>query len=128
MGIELGRISGPLLASNLVRKGTLAGEENLAFHNISDTDNILFIDVVNGRIGIKTGSPGLGYALHVNGNTRSLDLEVPTLFETPNYAISTNRIQNLVDKIYLQPDQTTDPQIHAPKVGTLNLRISDLLI
>jgi len=128
MGIELGRISGPLLASNLVRKGTLAGEENLAFHNISDTDNILFIDVVNGRIGIKTGSPGLGYALHVNSNTRSLDLEVPTLFETPNYAISTNRIQNLVDKIYLQPDQTTDPQIHAPKVGTLNLRISDLLI
>jgi hypothetical protein len=128
MGIELGRISGPLLASNLVRKGTLAGEENLAFHNISDTDNILYIDVVNSRIGIKTGAPSAGYALHVNGNTRSDDLEVPTQFETPNYVISTNRIQNLVDKIYLQPDQTTDPKITAPKIGTLNLRISDLLI
>jgi len=123
MGIELGRISGPLLASNLVRKNSGVGEENLAFET-----NLLYLDVINGRIGIKTSSPAAGYALYVNGNIRSDDLEVPTQFETPNYVVSTNRIQNLVDKIYLQPDQSTDPKIAAPRVGTLNLRISDQLI
>ena len=123
MGIELGRISGPLLASNLVRKNSGVGEENLAFET-----NLLYLDVINGRVGIKTSSPAAGYALHVNGNTRSDDLEVPTQFETPNYVVSTDRIQNLVDKIYLQPDQSTDPKIVTSKVGTLNLRISDQLI
>ena len=123
MGIELGRISGPLLASNLVRKNSGAGEENLAFET-----NLLYLDVVNGRVGVKTNSPAAGYALHVNGTSRSDDLEVPTQFETPNYVLSTNRIQNLVDKIYLQPNQTLDPIIQAPRFETLNLGLDDALI
>jgi hypothetical protein len=123
MGIELGRISGPLLASNLVRKNSGAGEENLAFET-----NLLYLDVVNGRVGVKTNSPAAGYTLHVNGTSRSDDLEVPTQFETPNYVLSTNRIQNLVDKIYLQPNQTLDPVIQAPRFETLNLGLDDALI
>lgn len=121
MGIELGRISGPLLASNLVRKNSGAGEENLAF----ETD-LLYLDVINGRVGINTDTPSR--VLTVNGNVRIDDLTVTTQFETPNFAISTNRIQNLIGRIYLQPDQTTNPTILAVKLGTLNLRISDLLI
>jgi hypothetical protein len=45
--VALGRIGGPLLAENLVRKNTGLGEENLAFHNTSDTDNILFLNVID---------------------------------------------------------------------------------
>jgi hypothetical protein len=55
MGIEFGRISGPLLASNLVRKNSGVGEENLAFET-----NLLYLDVINGRVGIKTSS-----AIHI---------------------------------------------------------------
>jgi hypothetical protein len=123
MGIELGRISGPLLASNLVRKNSGVGEENLAFET-----NLLYLDVINGRIGIKTDSPSAGYVLHVNSNTRSKNLVVPTQFETPNFVVSTNRIQNLVDKIYIQPNQASNPTITTAKVGTANLRVSSQLI
>lgn len=77
-------------------------------------------------IGVNTDAPN--NPLTVVGKTLTTDLVAEIHAETPNFYISTNRIQNLVSAIYLQPDQTTDPQIHAPKVGVLNLRISDLLI
>tara|TARA_Y100000592_G_scaffold71489_1_gene111287 strand:- start:6170 stop:9880 length:3711 start_codon:yes stop_codon:yes gene_type:complete len=52
------KISGELLESNLIRN------QDLAFNS-----NLLYVDVSNGRIGIKTDSPG-NFALDVNGNTR----------------------------------------------------------
>ena len=60
--MAVGRISGPLLKSNLIRNGV-----DLAF----ETD-LLYLDVNNSRVGIKTASPQ--YALDVNGTTRSTDL------------------------------------------------------
>ena len=123
MGIELGRISGPLLARDLVRKNSGVGEENLAF----ETD-LLFLDVINGRVGINTDTPSSPRKLDVNGTFATTNLINPTQFSTPNFVISTDRIQNLVDKIYLQPDQTTDPKIVTTKIATANLRISDQLI
>src|SRR5210317_1892834 len=53
------RITGPMLESNLVRNGF-----DLAF----ETD-LLYLDVINGRIGVKTDAPG-NFALDVNGNSR----------------------------------------------------------
>ena len=53
-----GRISGDILESNLIRSSDLAFNTNL-----------LYVDVANGRIGVKTDSPG-NFALDVNGNTR----------------------------------------------------------
>jgi plastocyanin len=53
------RITGPMLESNLSRNGF-----DLAF----ETD-LLYLDVINGRIGIKTDAPG-NFALDVNGNAR----------------------------------------------------------
>ena len=123
MGIELGRISGPLLARDLVRKNSGLGEENLAFET-----NLLFLDVINGRVGINTDTPSSLRKLDVSGTTGTNDLLVPTQFSTPNFVFSTDRIQNLVNKIYIQPDQTTDPKIAMTKIGTANLRISDQLI
>jgi len=62
--MAIGRISGQLLKSNLLRAG-----ENLAFET-----NLLYLDVVNSRIGIKTTSPTTD--LDVNGHLRSTNVTV----------------------------------------------------
>lgn len=62
--MAIGRISGQLLKSNLLRAG-----ENLAF----ETD-LLYLDVVNSRIGIKTTVPSTD--LDVNGHIRSTNITV----------------------------------------------------
>ena len=123
MGIEFGRISGPLLAANLERDGV-----DLAFET-----NLLYLDVTNGRIGINSDGPAT--ELFVNSKFRTTNLNVVTSLTTPNYSITTNRIQNLVGTVYLQPDQTTDPIISGPGFGTRNyatstnyLNIKDRLI
>jgi hypothetical protein len=56
--MAINRISGDILESNLIRSSDLAFQTNL-----------LYVDVANGRIGVKTDSPG-NFALDVNGNTR----------------------------------------------------------
>jgi predicted phosphodiesterase len=121
MGIEFGRISGPLLANNLVRKNSGLGEENLAFEN-----NLLYLDVINGRIGISTDTPNRTF--QINGTVGTVNAIIPTQFSSPNFVINTNVIQNVADKIYIQPNQSTDPKILTSKIGTVNLRISDQLI
>jgi hypothetical protein len=62
--MAIGRISGQLLKSNLLRAG-----ENLAF----ETD-LLYLDVVNSRIGIKTSTPTAD--LDINGTIRSTTAQV----------------------------------------------------
>jgi hypothetical protein len=62
--MAIGRISGQLLKSNLIRDGI-----DLAF----ETD-LLYLDVVNSRIGVRTASPTTD--LDVNGHTRSTTLTV----------------------------------------------------
>jgi hypothetical protein len=62
--MAIGRISGQLLKSNLLRSG-----ENLAF----ETD-LLYLDVVNSRIGVRTTSPTTD--LQINGHTRTTTLTV----------------------------------------------------
>jgi hypothetical protein len=62
--MAIGRISGQLLKSNLLRDGV-----DLAF----ETD-LLYLDVVNSRIGIRTTSPTTD--LQVNGHTRTTNLTV----------------------------------------------------
>ena len=53
--MAVGRITGPLLASNLLRDGV----------NLAVETNLLYLDVTTGRVGIKTASPQ--YDLDVNG-------------------------------------------------------------
>ena len=62
--MAVGRISGPLLKSNLIRNGI-----DLAF----ETD-LLYLDVTNNRVGINTSSPQ--YDLDVNGTSRTTNLTV----------------------------------------------------
>jgi len=62
--VAVGRISGPLLKSNLLRQGV-----DLAF----ETD-LLYLDVNNSRVGIKTASPNA--ELDVNGSARIQTLDI----------------------------------------------------
>jgi len=128
--VALGRIGGPLLAENLVRKNTGIGEENLAFHNISDTDNILYLNVIDGKVGINTDNPQA--ALEVVGTTHSDNYLATTSATIAKYSISTNRIVNpfagTTGKIILSPNQTLDPTIQGPRFETVNLGIDDALI
>ena len=78
------RVTGRMLESNLVRDHDLAFETDL-----------LYIDVANGRLGVKTTSPG-NFALDVNGNTRITgDLTVQgttTTVDSQNLAVEDNLI------------------------------------
>ena len=80
--MAVGRISGPLLKSNLVRNGI-----DLAF----ETD-LLYLDVNNQRIGVKTNNPS--HDLHVNGTARTTNLIVDNIAEIADITISGNTIQS----------------------------------
>jgi hypothetical protein len=56
--MAINKIAGETLESNLIRS------TDLAFNT-----NLLYVDVLNGRIGVNTDSPG-AFALDVNGDTR----------------------------------------------------------
>jgi cytoskeletal protein CcmA (bactofilin family) len=78
--MAIGRISGPLLKANLIRDGV-----DLAF----ETD-LLYLDVVNSRIGVNTASPGTD--LDINGTTRTTNLVVDNQLDIGNLHITGNTI------------------------------------
>ena len=78
------KIAGELLESNLIR------QQDLAFNT-----NLLYVDVANGRIGVKTDSPG-NFALDVNGNTRISGNQTITGDLTVQGTTTTIDSQNLV--------------------------------
>jgi hypothetical protein len=78
--MAIGRISGQLLKSNLLRAG-----ENLAFEN-----DLLYLDVVNSRIGIKTSSPT--HDLQVAGHTRTTNLTVDNQLTVGELSFTGNTI------------------------------------
>ena len=79
---QLGRISGPLLKANLLRQGV-----DLAFEN-----DLLYLDVNNLRVGIKTTSPT--HDLQVVGTTRTTNLEVTNTLQLGNLTISDDTIES----------------------------------
>ena len=115
MGIELGRISGPLLAENLLRNGT-----DLAFET-----NLLYLDVNNGRIGIKTDTPSR--TLSISGITHFPVVQVTTQFDPANLTFLNNRIQapRGDGKIYFVPNQSSDPTVVVNELRTDNLKLSN---
>ena len=87
--MAVGRISGPLLKSNLIRNGI-----DLAF----DTD-LLYLDVNNRRIGINTSNPQ--YELDVAGTTRSTDIRITNKLEVGNLTLDGNTISSDIGQIFL---------------------------
>jgi hypothetical protein len=80
--MAIGRISGPLLKSNLVRDGV-----DLAF----ETD-LLYLDVTNSRIGVNTATPTTD--LDVNGTIRTTNLILDSGLDVGNLHLSGNTISS----------------------------------
>lgn len=80
--MAVGRISGPLLKENLIRNGI-----DLAF----ETD-LLYLDVNNQRIGIKTTSPT--HELQISGTTKTTNLIVDTQANLADVTILGNTISS----------------------------------
>ena len=80
--MAIGRISGQLLKSNLLRSGV-----DLAF----ETD-LLYLDVVNSRIGIKTTTPDTD--LDVNGTIRSTSAQIDNILTIGDLTITGNTINS----------------------------------
>jgi len=109
--MAIGRISGPLLKSNLIRDGV-----DLAF----ETD-LLYLDVVNSRIGINTTSPTAN--LEVNGTTRTTNLVVDNQLDIGNLHITENTISSDLTTISFQP-AAGDPTIYHSKVRVDDLQLT----
>ena len=124
--MAIGRISGPLLKSNLIRDGV-----NLAF----ETD-LLYLDVNNSRIGINTAAPE--YALDVVGTTRTTNLEVLNQLDIGNFTITGNTISSNLPTIsfiaaageataYHSRLVVNDIELHGNKIAT-TVSNSDLVL
>jgi hypothetical protein len=104
MAQQLGRISGPLLSANLLRNNV-----DLAFES-----SLLYLNTTGAYLGINSSSPStaltIGTALN-NGGTgtstiNTVNLNVTTLADIGNLAISGNSISTVVDAtITIQPLQ-----------------------
>jgi len=93
---QLGRISGPLLKANLLRQGV-----DLAF----ETD-LLYLDVNNLRVGIKTTSPT--HDLQIVGTTRTTNLEVTGEINIDeNLEITSNSISTVTGDLNLSTPNGT---------------------
>ena len=89
MGLELGRISGQMLKSDLVRLGV-----DLAF----ETD-FLYLNVNDRRIGINTDSPAR--TLEINNSVLTTDLIVDTQNKVGNLVFENNTISSTLGNIYI---------------------------
>lgn len=109
--MAVGRISGPLLKANLVRQGV-----DLAFET-----NLLYLDVNNGRVGIKTASPT--HDLTVNGTTRTTNLEATTQADLASFTITGNTIASSNSTINITPSGV-NPVVYQAKVVVDNVNIT----
>ena len=108
--MAIGRISGPLLKANLIREGV-----NLAF----ETD-LLYLDVNNSRIGVKTTTPQ--YELDVNGTTRTTNLIVDTQADIAQFTVTGNTISSSNNVINFIPTGGAATVYHS------RLQVNDLEI
>jgi hypothetical protein len=114
--MAIGRITGPLLKANLLRDGV-----DLAFEN-----DLLYLDVINGRIGINTATPSTD--LQVDGTTRTTNLEVTTQATIGTtgslFTISGNTIASDNSIIQLVPSGTNAVVYQGKLVVDNNLQIT----
>ena len=92
--MAVGRISGPLLKANLLRNGV-----DLAF----ETD-LLYLDVNNNRIGVKTASPA--YDVDVNGTINATNLQATNQVQVGNLNLQNNTISSNLGTIEFYPRVT----------------------
>jgi len=119
---SLGRISGPLLADNLVNfENSQAGD--LSF----DTD-LLYLDVANRRVGINNfGTSPTTLFIGGSNGIRTTNLKVDTTFTNTNWTVSGNTISYALNTaINVTPNQSSTPTIIASGVGVSGLYVDNL--
>lgn len=138
MSRQLGRISGPLLANNLLRNGVdLAFETDLLYLKVNPVTRLFPAEdyedpnypgtsgnLLGSGIGVRTDAVPDGLDLFVNSYIRTVGLNVDT-FTVPNFSITTDNIQQLTGTLYIRPDQTSNPEITAVALGTTQLRFDN---
>jgi hypothetical protein len=118
---QLGRISGPILTSNLERNG-----EDLAFQNNPGPDVLLQLDVNNSRIGINTSAPVVD--LNIDGYTKTTDLIVDNQAIFDNIIVSANgTVSTVVGPINISP-ASAGAFINLDRILTGQLEINGNLI
>ena len=116
MSNQIGRISGPLLKDDLLRNGV-----DLAF----ETD-LLYFDVVNQRVGVRTSSPTRG--LNINGSMFTTNLLVDNLLTIGNVQLSgSSAITTLVDELNIVANQTIIPRFGAGNIEIDNNKIYNIV-
>lgn len=113
MSSVLGRISGPLLKSNLERNGV-----NLAF----ETD-LLYLDVVSGRVGIKTDSPDTDFRLLGDARATNIIVDNTTIVDNEITVSSNNITTTTVTPINIIPNQS-NPLVTMDQMQSGNLKFS----
>ena len=113
--MAIGRISGPLLKSNLLRDGN-----DLAF----ETD-LLYLDVNTRRIGVNNSSPTTD--LDVTGTTRTTNLVVDNQQDIGNLTITGNTISSTQNTISFAPSGE-DPTIYHSKLQVDDFEITGNVI
>jgi len=109
--MAVGRISGPLLKDNLLRNGV-----NLAFET-----SLLYLDVVNSRVGINTTTPQ--YDLDVNGTTRTTNLTATTNANIATFTFNGNTVSSSSNTINFLPTGT-NPTVFSGVVSVGNLQLT----
>ena len=116
MAQQLGRITGPLLAENLLRNGA-----NLEFSNdrLNPATTLLFLDVNNNRIGVNTRTPTRD--LSVNGTILTDTLISTTSADIAALDFSAGIIENVSGNINVN---ATD-YINIPRLQVADIEIND---
>jgi hypothetical protein len=109
---QLGRISGPLLADNLLRNGS-----DLAFET-----SLLYLNVTDRRLGVNTIGPT--HDLTVGETTHTSHLIVDSDAFIANLEFSGYQIQNVVGNITISPNQSLNPSVTVPILQTPGLQFT----
>ena len=96
MATGVGRISGPLLKSNLLRNGV-----DLAF----ETD-LLYLDVTNGKVGIKNSAPTA--ELDITGTVQATNLRASNQLDAVDVRINADGVSSTFGDLELNPATTND--------------------
>ena len=121
---QIGRISGPLLEANLLRLGLVeSSNEYLAFHNNSVTDNLIYLDVVQSKIGIRDGSPS--DELRIRDDFKTTSFIVETLLTVDEIEIRNN---NSITSLFQPLAFAASSYIFSENIRTNSINIDDNVI
>ena len=117
---QLGRIGGHLLQQNLVRNNV-----DLKFSNTTfDSTPVLFIDVNNGRIGIKDDTPS--FDLDINNDTRSTNFIADVSAKIDNIiGVAPSSFTTVLGPIHIFPQQTAGSYVSLQRMRSDDLDFND---